>query len=80
VHTEVTYFRTRTLAAHEVDRRLVGNGARHAEAAGHAQEVELRTIGKRRRRHQAQAAVAGHGIARLGEDVGRGAGQAMQHL
>ena len=80
MHTEVTYFARAPCRRTKSTVAVSAMAPDTPIAAGHADEVERLAVGKRRRRHQAQAAVAGHGIARLGDDVRLGVGQPVQHL
>src|SRR4029450_5340019 len=47
---------------------------------GHANQVERRTVGEGVRRHEAHAAVTRYGRRRFRDDVGRGLGNAREHL
>ena len=69
------------LSADELDGVAIAERVDHAQvSAGDADQVERRTVREGVRRDEAHAAIARYGRRRFRDEVGRGLGNAREHL
>src|SRR5262245_33648859 len=73
-------FRSAGLPTHETQCLRIDHSLTNAKTAGNADQIEVWAGSESLRRHETQAAVAGHGGFGLGHNVHGGLRQAGEHL